>query len=68
VTRVKGEVLQEKRTDDMIWSVKDTLRHLTLGPTVRAATSSGVGLFRNRFLKDSDVVEMEIKGVINESV
>jgi 2-keto-4-pentenoate hydratase/2-oxohepta-3-ene-1,7-dioic acid hydratase in catechol pathway len=65
VTRVKDGVLQEKGIDDMIWSVMDTLRHLTRGRTARAGTLSGVGLFRNRFLKDGDVVETEIKGAIN---
>ena len=69
VTRVNGEVRQSTGTDDMIWTVKDILRHLSRGTTVRAGTvvmtgtPSGVGYFQNKFLKQGDVVEVEIEGV-----
>lgn len=69
VTRVNGEVRQETCTNDMIWTVKDILRHLSQGTTVRAGTvvmtgtPAGVGFFQKKFLNDGDVVEVEIKNV-----
>jgi 2-keto-4-pentenoate hydratase/2-oxohepta-3-ene-1,7-dioic acid hydratase in catechol pathway len=57
----------------MIWSVRDILHHLSRGTTVRAGTvvmtgtPSGVGYFRNEFLKDGDVVEVEITDVVKLS-
>lgn len=68
LTRVNGEVVQETGTDDMIWSVKQIFRHLTRGTTLRAGTiimtgtPAGVGYFKNKFLKDGDLVEVEIEG------
>ncbi len=70
-TRVNGEVRQETGTDDMYWTVKELLRHLSQGTTVKAGTvvmtgtPSGVGLFSNpkNFLKDGDLVEIEIEGI-----
>ncbi|KAF1813350.1 hypothetical protein P152DRAFT_473084 [Eremomyces bilateralis CBS 781.70] len=73
VTRVNGKTVQETDTDDMIWSVKAILRHLTRGTTVRAGTiimtgtPAGVGFFRNLFLQDGDMVEVEIEGVMKLS-
>lgn len=69
VTRVNGEVRQSTGTNDMIFSIKDILRHLSRGTTVRAGTvvmtgtPSGVGYFQKKFLKHGDVVEVEIDGV-----
>ena len=69
VTRVNGVQKQSTCTDDMIWSVKEILIHLTRGTTVRAGTvimtgtPSGVGFFRKEFLKHGDRVEVEIEGV-----
>lgn len=69
MTRVNGVEKQSTSTDDMIWKVKDILVHLTRGTTVRAGTvimtgtPSGVGLFRNEFLKHGDTVEVEIDGL-----
>ncbi|KAL3468906.1 hypothetical protein BJX99DRAFT_268910 [Aspergillus californicus] len=68
-TRVNGEVRQETGTEDMIWSVKEILRHLSQGTTVRAGTvimtgtPAGVGYFTKRFLQDGDVVEVDIERV-----
>jgi 2-keto-4-pentenoate hydratase/2-oxohepta-3-ene-1,7-dioic acid hydratase in catechol pathway len=68
VTKVNGVVKQETGTDDMIWSVKQIIAHLSQGTTVRkgtlimTGTPSGVGFFRNEFLKDGDVVEVELEG------
>jgi 2-keto-4-pentenoate hydratase/2-oxohepta-3-ene-1,7-dioic acid hydratase in catechol pathway len=72
-TRVNGVEKQETPTSDMIWSVRDILHHLSRGTTVRAGTvvmtgtPSGVGYFRNEFLKDGDVVEVEITDVVKLS-
>jgi transcription initiation factor TFIIH subunit 2 len=70
-TRVNGEVRQETSTSDMIFSVAKIIAHLTRGTTLRkgtiiqTGTPSGVGLFMQPkgFLKDGDVVEVEIEGV-----
>jgi 2-keto-4-pentenoate hydratase/2-oxohepta-3-ene-1,7-dioic acid hydratase in catechol pathway len=72
-TKVNGEVRQETGTDDMIWSVKQIIAHLSRGTTLRrgtvimTGTPSGVGLFiepkGTGFLKDGDVVEIEVEGV-----
>lgn len=68
VTRVNGEVRQETGTDDMIWSVKQIMSHLSRGTTLRAGTvimtgtPAGVGFFRKQFLSNGDVVEVEIIG------
>ncbi|KAF5574285.1 fumarylacetoacetate hydrolase [Fusarium pseudoanthophilum] len=67
-TRVNGEVVQETSTSDMIWSVRQLIAHLSRGTTIRrgtvimTGTPSGVGYFRNSFLKDGDTVEVEIDG------
>lgn len=68
VTRVNGEVRQETGTDDMIWSVKQIMVHLSRGTTLRAGTAimmgtpAGVGFFRKQFLASGDKVEVEIEG------
>jgi 2-keto-4-pentenoate hydratase/2-oxohepta-3-ene-1,7-dioic acid hydratase in catechol pathway len=68
-TVVGGEVLQETGTSDMIWSVKQLIAHLSKGTTVRrgtvimTGTPSGVGFFRKRFLKDGDIVFVEVEGL-----
>ncbi|PVH95459.1 hypothetical protein DM02DRAFT_690150 [Periconia macrospinosa] len=68
VTRVNGEIMQETGTDDMIWSVKQIMVHLSRGTTPRAGTAimtgtpAGVGFFRKQFLASGDKVEVEIEG------
>ncbi|OHE95130.1 hypothetical protein CORC01_09517 [Colletotrichum orchidophilum] len=68
-TMVNGEVVQETDTSDMIWSVAQIIAHLSRGTTLRkgtvimTGTPSGVGYFRDAFLKDGDVVEVEITGL-----
>lgn len=70
-TRVNGELRQKTGTDDMIWSVRKIIAHLSRGTTLRRGTAimtgtpSGVGLFMvpKGFLKDGDVVEVEIERV-----
>ncbi|KAL4861968.1 hypothetical protein BDV12DRAFT_203476 [Aspergillus spectabilis] len=67
--KVNGEVRQETSTDDLIWSVQQIMRHLSLGTTLRAGTvvmtgtPKGVGYFSNRFLQDGDSIEVEVEGV-----
>lgn len=67
-TKVNGEVKQETSTGDMIWTVRQIISHLSRGTTLRkgtlimTGTPSGVGYFRKEFLKDGDVVEVEIEG------
>jgi 2-keto-4-pentenoate hydratase/2-oxohepta-3-ene-1,7-dioic acid hydratase in catechol pathway len=68
-TLVNGEVMQETETGDMIWTVKQIIAHLSRGTTLRkgtvimTGTPSGVGFFRNRFLKDGDIVAVEVEGL-----
>jgi len=78
-TSVNGEKRQETGTDDMIWSVKQIIAHLSRGTTLRKGTAimtgtpSGVGLFMKPqgFLKGGDVVEIRVEGIgslVNEMV
>ncbi|KAJ5744137.1 fumarylacetoacetate hydrolase family protein [Penicillium manginii] len=68
-TKVNGVVKQETSTADMIWTVRQIITHLSRGTTLRkgtlimTGTPSGVGYFRKEFLRDNDVVEVEIEGV-----
>jgi transcription initiation factor TFIIH subunit 2 len=70
-TKVNGKVRQETGTDDMVWSVRQIVAHLSRGTTLRAGTvimtgtPSGVGLFMQPkgFLADGDVVEVEVDGI-----
>ncbi|KAH7161942.1 hypothetical protein B0J13DRAFT_668779 [Dactylonectria estremocensis] len=68
-TLVNGEEVQQTETSDMIWSVRQIIAHLSRGTTIRqgtvimTGTPSGVGIFRGCFLKDSDVVEVEVEGL-----
>ena len=71
-TKVNGELRQRTPTSDMIWSVKQIIAHLSRGTTLRKGTAimtgtpSGVGLFmteRDGFLKDGDVVKIEVDAI-----
>lgn len=71
VTRVNGEVMQNASTGDMLFSVATLISELSRGMTLVAGTviltgtPSGVGAARTPvvFLKDGDVVEVEISKV-----
>ena len=69
ITRVNGEVKQETSTCDMIWGVRQIISHLSRGTTLRkgtvimTGTPSGVGFFRKEFLKNGDIVEVELEGL-----
>jgi 2-keto-4-pentenoate hydratase/2-oxohepta-3-ene-1,7-dioic acid hydratase in catechol pathway len=43
VTRVNGEVRQEIKTEDMIWSVRQIIAHLSRGTTLRRGTAIMTG-------------------------
>jgi 2-keto-4-pentenoate hydratase/2-oxohepta-3-ene-1,7-dioic acid hydratase in catechol pathway len=70
-TIVSGEVLQEGHTSQMIFSVAhliaDISRVMTLEPgdVIATGTPAGVGMARKppRWLRDGDVVRVEIEGV-----
>lgn len=71
-TKVNGEERQRTSTSDMIWTVAQIIAHLSRGTTLRkgtvimTGTPSGVALFikdRNGFVKDGDVVEVEVEGI-----
>lgn len=53
----------------MIWVVRQIVAHLSRGTTLRkgtvimTGTPSGVGYFRKEFLRNGDVVEVEVEGV-----
>jgi 2-keto-4-pentenoate hydratase/2-oxohepta-3-ene-1,7-dioic acid hydratase in catechol pathway len=70
-TRVNGEERQRPGTDNLLFDVRDILRHLSRGRTLRpgtvimTGTPDGVGLFMkpSGLLKDGDVVEIEINQI-----
>ncbi|KAK4239086.1 Fumarylacetoacetase-like protein [Achaetomium macrosporum] len=70
-TRLNGRVMQESTTADMIFSVRKTIAFLSQGTTllpgdvIFTGTPQGVGMGRNPqvWLKDGDVVEVELEGV-----
>jgi transcription initiation factor TFIIH subunit 2 len=72
VTKVNGEKRQETGTDDMVWSVREIIEHLSRGTTLRrgtvimTGTPSGVGLFmegKKGFLNNGDRVSVEVEGL-----
>jgi 2-keto-4-pentenoate hydratase/2-oxohepta-3-ene-1,7-dioic acid hydratase in catechol pathway len=77
-TRVNGETVQDARTDQMIYSIAETLslisRTLTLRPgdILATGTPSGVGYARTppRLLHPGDSVEVEIEhlGVLRNTI
>ena len=70
-TRLNGEVVQQASTSTMIFSVARLISELSQGTTMLAGsviltgTPAGVGAGRKppRFLRDGDVVEVEIGGL-----
>jgi 2-keto-4-pentenoate hydratase/2-oxohepta-3-ene-1,7-dioic acid hydratase in catechol pathway len=71
VTRVNGVVMQDETTADMIFDVATLVSELSRGMTlvpgtvILTGTPSGVGTARKPpvYLKDGDVVEVEIEGL-----
>lgn len=71
-TFVNGEKRQESGVDDLIFDVSEIIQYLSQGRTMRrgsvvmTGTPSGVGSFLPggpKFLKNGDVVEIEIEGI-----
>lgn len=68
-TRVNGELLQDGNTSELIFGVAEAIawlsRTMTLlpGDIIATGTPAGVGVARGRFLRDGDVVEVEIDGL-----
>jgi acylpyruvate hydrolase len=68
---VNGEVLQSSNTKHLIFSIQDIVAYcshiftLEPGDVIATGTPGGIGLFRKppRFLKDGDVVVLEIQGI-----
>ena len=77
-TRVNGEVVQDGRTDEMVYTVGDTLSLISHtftvnpGDLLATGTPSGVGYSRTPvwLLQPGDVVEVEVErlGVLSNSV
>jgi 2-keto-4-pentenoate hydratase/2-oxohepta-3-ene-1,7-dioic acid hydratase in catechol pathway len=71
VQRLNGEVLQDARTSDLIFSIPvlvsyiSTYITLEVGDLILTGTPEGVGVFRDPkiSLADGDVVEVEIDGI-----
>ncbi|OTB11830.1 hypothetical protein K445DRAFT_321768 [Daldinia sp. EC12] len=70
-TRVNGQTVQESNTADQIFNVRQTIAFLSRGHTllpgdlIWTGTPSGVGMGRKPqlWLKDGDIVEVELEGV-----
>jgi 2-keto-4-pentenoate hydratase/2-oxohepta-3-ene-1,7-dioic acid hydratase in catechol pathway len=69
VTRVNGEVMQDARTSNLIWSEPHLVAYvssrMTLypGDVIVTGTPAGTGMERQKFLKPGDVVEVEVEGI-----
>jgi 2-keto-4-pentenoate hydratase/2-oxohepta-3-ene-1,7-dioic acid hydratase in catechol pathway len=72
--RVNGEVKQDARSDDMIWSVAELVsvlsEHVTLEPgdVLLTGTPAGVGMASGTYLRVGDRVEATISGLGTLSV
>jgi acylpyruvate hydrolase len=68
-TRINGQVVQEGTTKDMIFSVAETVawlsRTMTLvpGDIIATGTPAGIGGLKGVFLRDGDVVTIEVDGL-----
>jgi acylpyruvate hydrolase len=68
-TLINGDVVQEGNTKDMIFSVAETIawlsRTMTLTPgdIIATGTPAGIGGLKGLFLRDGDVVSVEVDGL-----
>ncbi len=70
-TRLNGEVVQDARTSEMLFSIPTLIATLSSGTTLLAGTvvltgtPEGVGAAKSppRWLRDGDVIEIEIEGL-----
>jgi 2-keto-4-pentenoate hydratase/2-oxohepta-3-ene-1,7-dioic acid hydratase in catechol pathway len=69
--RLNGEIMQQSTTADMIFGADEIISFISAGMTlmpgdiIATGTPEGVGVYRDppRFLKDGDVVEIEIERI-----
>jgi len=70
-TRLNGQIMQESNTNDLIFSCRQLISHISdamtmpAGTVIMTGTPSGVGFARKPavFLKPGDVVEIEVEGI-----
>lgn len=68
-TKVNGEVKQNSGLDDMIFGMTEIIKHVSRGVTLRAGTiimtgtPSGIAYFSKGFMKQDDIVEVNITGI-----
>ena len=70
-TKLNGNIVQDSNTSDLIFSIREIVsycsKNMTLlpGTVIMTGTPEGVGFARKPplFLKDGDVVEIEIEGI-----
>ena len=70
-TRLNGEVMQDTKTDDLIFKLPEIVSYYSQwyrfhpGDIVTTGSPSGVGVGRNPqvFMHDGDIVEVELEGV-----
>lgn len=68
-TKLNGEIVQDARTSDLIWSEPHLIAFITSrmtlypGDVILTGTPAGTGMERQRFLKPGDVVTVEIEGI-----
>jgi 2-keto-4-pentenoate hydratase/2-oxohepta-3-ene-1,7-dioic acid hydratase in catechol pathway len=69
VTRLNGEVVQDARTSNLIWSEPHLIAYVTSrltlypGDVILTGTPAGTGMERQKFLKPGDVVTVEVEGI-----
>ena len=68
--RVNGETWSDGNSADMHWTFEQMIAHVSAGETLHpgevigsGTVGGGCGLELGRFLKDGDVVELEIEGI-----
>ena len=69
VTKVNGQIVQDARTDQLIWGEAHLVAYLTSrltlypGDVIMTGTPAGTGAERQKFLKPGDVVTVEVEGI-----
>lgn len=68
-TRLNGQIVQDARTRNLIWSEPHLIAYVTSrmtlypGDVILTGTPAGTGMERQAFLKPGDVVTVEIEGI-----
>lgn len=68
-TRVNGELRQDARTSEMLWSVPQLIAELTAlmplepGDVICTGSPDGVGFVSGKYLSQGDVIEIELEGL-----